>query len=190
MSPDKGTVTQILADYPNAYVELHENRGRDIFPFINTIKDVIKFKYKAICKLHTKRSVYRVDGDLLRDQLLSSLIGDERKIIDIVTRFSHDSSLGMIVPTDFLMKHTGENMESNHDTVARASKILNLEFRYDTFPAGSMFWFKPEALRDLNKFKSSDFDVEHGLADGTLPHGVERIFCLLAKKSGYRVETC
>jgi len=96
----------------------------------------------------------------------------------------------MVVPADFLMAHNYENMESNQQTVAEASRILNINFQYDIFPAGSMFWFKPEALRDLNKFKSSDFDVEHGLADGTLPHGIERIFCLLAKKSGYRVETC
>jgi len=187
---NKDSIPLILADYPDAHVELHENRGRDIFPFTKTIEHISKCNYRAVCKLHTKRSVYRVDGDLLRDQLLNSLIGDEKKIIDIVNRFAVDKSLGMVVPADFLMAHNYENMESNQQTVAEASRILNINFQYDIFPAGSMFWFKPEALRDLNKFKSSDFDVEHGLADGTLPHGIERIFCLLAKKSGYRVETC
>ena len=180
----------VLADYPLAHVEFHENRGRDIFPFTKTIDLIYKHDYSAACKLHTKRSIHRIDGDEIRNQLLDSLIGCEKKTKTIIERLASNRKLGMIVPNDFLISHDYQNMACNRETVLNACAILDMDFDYDVFPAGSMFWFKPEALRDMNKFKSSDFDAEHGLADGTLPHGIERVFCLLAAKSGYTTETC
>jgi lipopolysaccharide biosynthesis protein/SAM-dependent methyltransferase len=183
-------IGMVLADFPDAFIELHENRGRDIFPFTKTLERINEHQYRAVCKLHSKRSVYREGGDLLRRQLLSSLVGDTKTIHSIVRRFEYNSALGMIVPDTYLMAHTDTNMKFNHNLVAYACNILDLSFNYDVFPAGSMFWFKPEALRGLSKLKSSDFDIEHGLADGTLPHAIERVFCLLVKKSGYTVETC
>ncbi|WP_341522512.1 glycoside hydrolase family 99-like domain-containing protein [Pseudomonas sp. G.S.17] len=180
----------VRADFPDAIIELDENRGRDIFPLTKIIDRIYQKSYRAVCKLHTKRSIYRDNGNEIREELFDCLVGDKETVASIIKRFELDSTLGMIIPENYLITHTYRNMKYNHETVKYACKTLDLKFKYDTFPAGSMFWFKPEALRDLNKFKSSDFDVEHGLADGTLPHGIERIFCLLAKKSGYRVETC
>jgi lipopolysaccharide biosynthesis protein len=180
----------VLADFPLANVEFHENRGRDIFPFTKTIDTIHKHNYSAACKLHSKRSIHRIDGDQIRNQLLNSLIGCEEKIKTIVERLASDRNLGIVVPYDFLIPHDYRNMASNREAVLNACKILDMDFNYDVFPAGSMFWFKPEALCDMKKFRSSDFDAEHGLTDGTLPHGIERVFCLLAAKSGYTTETC
>jgi lipopolysaccharide biosynthesis protein len=53
-----------------------------------------------------------------------------------------------------------------------------------------MFWFRPDALKRLGSLRMANFDVERGLADGTLPHAIERIFCVLAKESGYSVDVC
>jgi lipopolysaccharide biosynthesis protein/SAM-dependent methyltransferase len=183
-------VKMVLTDFPLAHVEFHENRGRDIFPFTKTIDLINKNNYSAACKLHTKRSIHRIDGDEIRNQLLDSLIGCEKKTKDIVERLASNRTLGIVVPGDFLILHDHQNMACNRETVLNACEILDMNFKYDVFPAGSMFWFKPEALRDMKKFKPSDFDAEHGFADGTLPHGIERIFCLLAAKSGYTTETC
>lgn len=183
-------VKMVLTDFPLAHVEYHENRGRDIFPFTKTIDLINKHNYSAACKLHTKRSIHRIDGDQIRNQLLDSLIGCEKTTKNIVERLASNRTLGMVVPDDFLILHDYRNMACNRETVLNACEILDMNFKYDVFPAGSMFWFKPEALRDMKKFKSSDFDAEHGLADGTLPHGIERVFCLLAAKSGYTTETC
>ena len=180
----------VLSDFPFAHVEYHENRGRDIFPFTKPIELINKHNYDAACKLHTKRSIHRIDGDQIRNQLLDSLIGSEETITTIVERLGSNQSLGLIVPDDFLIAHDYRNMACNRETVVNACEILGLDFKYDVFPAGSMFWFRPNALGEMSKFKSSDFDAEHGLADGTLPHGIERIFCLLAAKSGYTTETC
>ena len=81
-------------------------------------------------------------------------------------------------------------MTFDREVVDFACKTLKVSFVYDTFPAGSMFWFRPDALKRLGSLRMANFDVERGLADGTLPHAIERIFCVLAKESGYSVDVC
>lgn len=188
------TSTDILGlvrlEFPDAFVELHENRGRDIFPFIKILETISRFNYRAVCKLHTKMSLYREDGTQIRTQLVNTLIGSQATVDKIVTRFATNTSIGLIVPEKYLIAHNDQNMKYNRENISALSSRLEMNFKYDVFPAGSMFWFKPDAIRDLCRLKSSDFDVEHGLVDGTLPHAIERIFCLLAAKSGYTTETC
>ena len=187
---DKVGIEIVTADFPKALVEYHENRGRDIFPLIKIIDFISSLNYTAICKIHTKRSIYRNDGDDIRGDLLKSLIGDNEVVTDIIRRFEDNQNLGMIIPNNYLTAHTDRNMTFDHDVVARACEILNIKFRYDKFPAGSMFWFRPAALAGLSKFKSCDFDSEQGLVDGTLPHAIERVFCLIAYKNNFTVDIC
>lgn len=183
-------VPLILSDYPDAYVQLVENRGRDILPFIKILNHISQLGYVAVCKLHTKRSAYREDGDEIRSELYNALVGSELVVKNILERFKLNSSLGMIVPGKYLIAHTEHNMTYNHYAIEKVCKKIGVPFVYDMFPAGSMFWFRVEALSELKKLESIDFDIEYGLADGTLPHAVERIFCLVAKHSGYSIEQC
>jgi lipopolysaccharide biosynthesis protein len=54
------------------------------------------------------------------------------------------------------------------------------------FIAGSMFWFRSSALVLLrNKSSVIEFEPEYGQLDGTSAHAHERIFSLLAERSGF-----
>jgi lipopolysaccharide biosynthesis protein/SAM-dependent methyltransferase len=187
---NKDAIPLIAADYPNALIEYHENRGRDVFPMIKLMDFIVSKNYSAVCKLHTKKSVYRTDGDDIRGDLLGALVGSEQVIEKVVSRFVADPKLGVVVPGNYLTPHTDRNMTYDHEVVEKACKVLNVSFSYDQFPAGSMFWFRPSALSNLSLFKSNDFDAEQGLVDGTLPHAIERVFCIAAKSNGYKVEVC
>lgn len=186
----KEAISVIQVDFPAAFVSMQENRGRDILPFTQLLKHICDNGYTAVCKLHTKRSIYRADGDDIRDGLFKSLLGDQAAVNEIISRFENDSRLGMIVPKNSLIPHTDHNMTFDHQVVSQASKIAGVEFKYDAFPAGSMYWFRPQALRKLSLFDASNFDVEQGLADGTLSHAIERIACLVVKDTGFGVEVC
>lgn len=177
----------IKKEFPDSTVFLVENRGRDILPFIEVLRTISNFNYEAVCKIHTKRSVYRDDGDQLRDELFDSLIGSKEKIQSNMQKFLDDETVGMAVPKKFLVPHTSHNMTFDAEIVDQLANKIGAVFQYSNFPAGSMFWFRPRALSQLLLINRSDFDLEKGLADGTQAHAVERLFCVVAKSMGYQI---
>jgi lipopolysaccharide biosynthesis protein len=183
---DSSIASKIKKDFPGAYIMLVENRGRDILPFIKVMKLINTLDYEIVCKLHSKRSLYRDDGDSIRQDILESLIGSEKKILGILELFNKDSKLGIVAPLNFILSHSEKNMTYDKEIVDYICNKVNLDFTYDSFVAGSMFWFKPQALLGLiNSLDESFFGLESGLADGTFSHGVERLFTFFAKKTGF-----
>ncbi len=186
----KELVDEVLRAFPEAFVSLVDNRGRDILPFLGMLARIIDLGYTSVCKVHGKKSSYRKDGDKIRGEIFGALIGSAGNIQQCVSRFEADRSLGMLVPEGYLLAHSVRNMTYNQAHVLALCEQLGIDYRADVFPAGSMFWFRAEALRRLSKVQDTDFSLESGLCDGTLPHAIERVFCLLAEASGYRVEVC
>lgn len=181
-------IENIMNKYPNAIVKIVENRGRDILPFINIYKSIKKFNYKYICKIHSKKSEYRTDGDNIRDDLYLSLLGSEDIIKKVINDFNNDKSLGLICNEKYLIKHSDHNMTFDTKIVNDLSKLLGFKFKYSTFPAGSMFWFNPQALKGIEKIEDKYFEVEQGLADGTIAHGVERLFCSVIVYNKFKIK--
>ena len=61
------------------------------------------------------------------------------------------------------------------------------KFTLDFF-CGTMFWVRPEALRQLRELRlTKDFVAEMGKLDGALEHAIERLFSAAAVASGYRI---
>lgn len=183
---DSIAIPLIKKDFPNANVMLVENRGRDILPFIRVMKLIKHLNYEIVCKLHSKRSLYRNDGDLIRNEILDSLIGNQNKIKKIINLFKIDSKLGIVGPKNYILKHTDKNMTFDKELVNLIFHRMNLNFNYHVFVAGSMFWFRPEAFSSLiNSIEDSDFSAESGLADGTFAHALERSFSFAAENADF-----
>jgi lipopolysaccharide biosynthesis protein len=181
---------KIFEDFPGAYIELVENRGRDILPFIRMLKVIKNLGYTAICKIHSKRSVYRNDGDNIRDEIFGALMGSKEQVEEILSRFRNNTRLGMVAPKNYLVEHNDHNMTFDKEVVHRISSHMQINFRYDIFPAGSMFWFSPKSLEPLLAIDDTFFEIESGLADGTCAHAVERMFCQIVKDRNYTIESC
>ncbi len=50
-------INDILSSFPNAHIEIVENRGYDIGPFVYTLNKIVLDNYSYIIKLHTKRNI-------------------------------------------------------------------------------------------------------------------------------------
>jgi lipopolysaccharide biosynthesis protein len=181
---------EFIRYYPDVNLRLVENRGRDVLPFLSVYRDIVDLGYEAVCKVHTKRSLYREDGDTIRDEQIYSLLGSEEIVTQNLKELRDNSTIGLLAPEKYLIDHTDHNMTYDHAVVADVCSALGIKFEYSKFPAGSMFWFKPKSLELLLNLNQTNFPIESGLADGTPAHAVERVFALAAGAKGFFTVGC
>jgi len=180
------SIKNILDIFPDARIFSFENRGRDILPFLEIFNRIYPLDYPYVCKIHSKKSLHRQDGNKWRNDLINGLMGSPDCIEDNIVQLESDSKTGMIVPKGHIFKYkdwVGPNNEMV-ETFALKNKIDIIEDF--SFPSGSMFWFKPVVFKQLYRNMDSNmFETEDGQLDGTMAHSIERIFGLLCHANGY-----
>lgn len=164
---------------PNANIELLENRGFDIGPFVYVINQVNLDNYEYVVKLHTKRDmnnihylgIYNVGGSLWRDSLLRfiSSKAEMHKAFKNLSKYK----VGMISNYKVRLHKRG------FDPIAEKKLDLFLE-KYSfpplnfSFVAGTMFIAKAEIFKPLQGLlvlEDFEFSV---LNHSGLAHEIER----------------
>src|SRR5271165_6041542 len=188
----------IRRDFPDAEIEVMENRGRDIRPFLVLLEKGRLDRYRYVCKVHGKKSSdggrKPYMGAIWRRRLLFDLLAAPGLAASIVDMFERDPSVGMVGPRAFRLPSETYSEELswsvNKDRVLQLAQTMGIppdQFRLDFF-GGTMFWVRPEALAPLRKLKlSKDFPEEQGLLDGGLEHATERLFGAAVVAAGYRL---
>lgn len=164
-------------------IEVFENRGRDILPFLHVANRLLDEGVTTVLKLHSKRSTHRQDGEIWRRELLDKLLAPERAS-RILAAFHDDATLGLVHAEGHLQSldyYWGAN-QANVDYLTRRLGIPAPQVEHDNFIAGSMFWLRPAALRPLldAHLEVAEFEAEAGQLDGTLAHAIERVFSMSA----------
>lgn len=175
-----------------------ENQGRDILPLIQLVNSGILDPYLLICKVHTKRSVWRAEhdtlagtGDTWRGTFLQSLLGSKEQVAEILAAFSRDDGIGLVTaPGNVLgIEYWGGNYAHTKELLRRVElQIKDVELE---FAAGSMYWARGFVLQGLRSLglSAQDFEPELGQADGTTAHAVERALGILTREAGLRITT-
>jgi lipopolysaccharide biosynthesis protein len=151
------------------------------------MKIILPLNYRYVCKIHSKKSLHREDGDKWRNHLIQSLMGSKHRINKAKKML--DDNAGIVVAKGNVFKYS-EWIGSNKDMIKSFSKKTSINLPKDfTFPAGSMFWFKPDIMRPLvENFDDSLLPFEDGQIDGTKAHAVERLFGLLCFNKSLSIE--
>jgi lipopolysaccharide biosynthesis protein len=174
----------------NAEIEVFENRGRDILPFLHVANRLLDEGVDVVLKLHSKRSTHRQDGEVWRHELLEKLLAPNRAG-EILQAFCADAALGLVGAEGHLQP-LGYYWGANRDNVAYLCTRLGIaraDVEQDRFIAGSMFWVRLEALRPLldAHLDEAEFEAEAGQVDGTFAHAIERILTLAASAAGFKI---
>jgi len=182
---------QGLSQLKALQIRITSNRGRDLGPMLFTYgKDLLQ--YDCIAHVHTKKSVdTNAIGNRWRDYLWEGLLSPEReripKIIELL------STYGLIYPQKFPLIDVqncqwGQNHATAHDLCDKLTVPQPPE-GYIEFPAGTMFWANPQALKPLldYSFTPQDFEEEQGQSDGTIMHTIERSLAHIAQAQGYPI---
>lgn len=163
------------------------NQGRDVLPFLHALRETDDFAVGL--KLHGKRSVHRLDGEAWRDALVGSLLPSEEDTARLMDRMAADGRIGLVGPENSLCsieRHRGGNDRAMREVSERLGKPLDaLLARTPFFSAGTMFWFRREALAPVAESDLAGlFAAEGGQTDGTAAHALERLFPALAEAGG------
>ena len=172
-----------------------ENRGRDIFPFLEQFKHKFRF-YKYLCHIHTKKSLTAPEiGVLWRNYLFQNLLGNEKIISEILFDFEKNKKLGFIFPETFfgIIKHFYilTNETKKWISFLFSELFPNYEIgNLVNFPAGNMFWAKIKAIYQIFIHDFSEYiPKEDDQTNDTILHGIERIWLYLVKFNKFRYKT-
>jgi rhamnosyltransferase len=186
---DVSSIKNALRDLtPHVVIVTTENRGRDIGPFIALFRAHTFTPYRAVLKVHLKKSLYSAKGDLWRSSLFNQLCSDVIRVDKILAHLG-SSRVGIIGPHAFFLANP-RYWGANRPMVVSLRRAIGMhipERESLGFFAGSMFWFTPAALRDIHKLPEAllAFEPEEGLQDGTLAHAYERTFTDMAYNAGF-----
>jgi rhamnosyltransferase len=176
-------------------VFVFENKGRDVLPWLN-LSDRLN-KYDIVGHFHTKKTNHAEEwfGAIWYQELLDHLL---LPINLILNTFMDNKNIGVIIPEIPVPFHIKpeKNLDetSNHKILNELWKKMKCEksVSFDRLltvimPYGNMFWYRPDALKqlfDLN-LSSSDFPDEPLPNDGTVTHCIERLIAYIAWNNNY-----
>lgn len=167
----------------SAEIELFENRGRDVLPFLRLADRLLDEGVDLVLKLHTKRSMHRQDGDRWSRELVDKLLAHERAT-RILAAFEQHPELGLVAAEGHIQQ-LGYYWHANEAKVAYVCRRLGINQpspEKDQFIAGTMFWARLRAIRPLldANLDIFEFEDEADQVDGTMAHAIERVFVLAA----------
>lgn len=170
------------------------NRGRDILPWLQ-LSDVLA-GYDIAGHFHTKKTINRLGyfGASWLDELMSSLL---IPMDEILHHMKLDPQLGVVIsdaPVIFRKRMLFvlgdvnlENMKLLWQRMGLRKKLGFQKHESPVMPYGTMFWYRPKALKPLfdTRLQPEDFPEEPIGGDGTLAHAIERMPCYIAWNEGY-----
>jgi hypothetical protein len=194
---DEAAAQSIRADFPSAEVEVVENKGRDVRPFLLWLENGRLDPFDLVCKIHGKRSLREgappLFGEMFRRATYLDLIGDG--VEDICERFAAADDLGLVGPERFRARSRHgdptEIMGQSRETIEALARRMNAPIKrdedYDVFH-GTMFWARPRALSRLRDLRLAEsFEPEAGRSDGALEHAIEGLINHAVRAAGFQI---
>lgn len=170
-----------------------KNSGRDFGPMFVLFGNDLK-NYDYILHIHTKKSL-RVGAEQVgwRQYLLNGLLGTKELVMQYF-ELMDNHNVGLAYPSTYKdVPLIAYSWLSNFDFAKKYFENCGYELRdhYLNFSAGSMFWCKKDAIKELLDLNLTwnDFGKEEAKDEGTLAHAFERIFGLAAKHNNYNFAT-
>jgi len=193
--------TQLAAHSPGVTIKeirIVENRGRDIGPWLQMAEKLSV--YEVAGHFHTKKTLRGKEGigySWLNEIMNTLIIPQE----EIMKAFFEDKSLGVVISDIPLMFRRSVGVMKWDKTIKPAKELwlqMNCKKKIQfekivspIMPYGSMFWYRPEALRPLFDLglKPEIFPEEPMPGDGTLAHAIESlpVYIVWAQGFHYRV---
>lgn len=179
-------------------VRVIENRGRDVSALLTGVKDVI-MDYDIVCFAHDKKTAQIIPGTSgasFAYKCFENVLASKQYVSNVIDLFDENKRLGMLVPPEpnhgILFPTVAYGWGPNFEITKQLADKLKLTVPINAYcqpvaPYGTMFWFRPKALKLLFDcdWKYEDFPKEPNKIDGTLLHAIERIYPYVVQQEGF-----
>lgn len=184
---------KILEAFPSAHIEVVENRGFDVAPFLYVINNIDLDEFSYIVKLHTKRDILsskeafkNLFGNLWRKKLLY-FVSSADIFKRYIQEFDNNPKIGMQAQYELIMRRDFYDMYSSKQT---KKFIVNhgLPMVKYRFVAGTMFVVRAHLFKEIQRLgiKSADFPEVIGRPkQPQLAHIFERLFGYFVYAQGF-----
>lgn len=178
---------------------VEQNRGRDMSALFITCRDLfLDDRYDLVCRLHTKKSPQdgKIRGGVFKRHMFENLLYSVGYTTNVLDMFCDKPWIGVAIPPSIQISYStmGHAWYNNKEKALEIKDILKLNVFFDDTmpiaPYGSMYWFRPQAIRKLfsHEWKWTDYGEEADYGDGGLAHVQERLICYVAQDAGYATE--
>jgi rhamnosyltransferase len=176
-----------------------QNRGRDMSSLFITCRDLfIDERYDLVCRLHTKKSpqVGSTLGNLFKRHMIDNILDSKGYVTNLLELLRQRPWIGVAIPpiVQISFLTLGYAWYANKQKTQEMAELLDIQVNMDSDTPvaayGTMFWFRPAALRILfkHKWKWEDFNQEPHHVDGGLAHALERLIAYAAQDACYTTE--
>ncbi|MBK8815440.1 MAG: glycosyltransferase [Methylococcaceae bacterium] len=168
------------------------NRGRDVGPFIMTMKQHLS-NFEVVGHFHLK-GTKQLEQSVVRqwqDFLYNTLIGQHGEIADtLLQKLAKSPKLGLLFQEDPCLSNWSKNRELA-DKLLKDLKIERKTTDKLEYPTGNMFWARTAALEPLMKhdWQWKDFPAEPVPYDGSILHAIERLTPIICETANYEWAT-
>ncbi|MPL95146.1 hypothetical protein SDC9_41312 [bioreactor metagenome] len=196
----KSKIEKVFCDIQcnNFKVILIENIGRDVSALLVACKKFI-MDYDYVCFAHDKKVSQLnlgIKGEAFSYQCFENILKSKEYVENILNEFEDNPRLGLLTPpppnhADYyptISFEWGYNYEITKELSEKLELRVNIcKEKEPIAPLGTMFWFRPQALKKLFDYdwEYNDFPKEPNNTDGTLLHAIERIYPFVVQHEGY-----
>ncbi|MCL9801478.1 rhamnan synthesis F family protein [Pseudomonas sp. AKS31] len=194
----KAQIINALADFNYcdfSVLVCDSNFGRDTSALFITCRHVVlRGGFDYICRLHSKKSPQDAwaKASMFKRHLFENLLSSSEYVTNVLEMFEKEPWVGVAMPPAVHIGYPtlGHGWFLNRERAVDIASKLGLSVPLDTETPiatyGSMYWFRPDALKKLfeHEWKWSDFD-EPRYGDGDLPHVLERLITYCAQDAGF-----
>lgn len=192
---DEQAIQKLKGFKPDVHIIQVEDKGFDIWPFLQVLNLVALENYDDILKIHTKKYRKKKDfygrGNAWRNYLIDALLGSRKQFQKNIHLMQMDKSVGLIGSRATLATMGCFEKDDSilFDRMCQNHGILISKGR---FIAGTMFLVRAKCfqrIKDMN-FKSEDFNhIQQTSGRTTTAHTLERLLSRIVEIEGYKITT-
>jgi lipopolysaccharide biosynthesis protein len=176
---------------PNIFTMQVPNKGRNIAPFIQALKDYGRDS-EMVIHVHSKRSEHAKDRDIESwvNSQWNLLFYNPDLVKRVVAVFVLNPKVAIAYPpAESVLSPWTYTWSNNSKKARRLLKPLGISVKSSeriAFPVGAMFAARTKDLMFLEKLNlgQENFPKEEGQIDGELHHVIERLLGYVPEKSG------